>query len=48
VIGVDNAGASGTVEAAANYWGCATGPGASNCTTVSGSVDFLPFLKKRH
>ena len=48
VIGVDNASASGTVEASANYWGCATGPGTSNCTTVEGSVDFTPWLKERH
>jgi parallel beta-helix repeat protein len=45
-IGVDNLGA-GTVNATENWWGCSKGPGASGCTSVSGSdVVSTPFLDK--
>ena len=46
VVGVDNAGSSGTVDAAANYWGCSQGPGKANCTTVAGSVTYTPWLTR--
>jgi parallel beta-helix repeat protein len=43
-IGVDNLG-SGTVNATVNWWGCAKGPGAPGCTSVSGSnIVSTPFL----
>jgi parallel beta-helix repeat protein len=33
------------INAAENYWGCATGPGTSGCTTVSGAdITSTPFL----
>jgi parallel beta helix pectate lyase-like protein len=38
---------TGTVDATQNYWGCAAGPGGSQCTTASGSdVRFTPWLHK--
>ena len=43
-IGIDNSGA-GAVNAVENWWGCAKGPGAQGCTSVSGSnVVSTPFL----
>jgi parallel beta-helix repeat protein len=46
-IGIDNSGA-GAVNAAENWWGCAKGPGANGCTSVTGSnasnVVSTPFL----
>jgi parallel beta-helix repeat protein len=42
--GIDNSGA-GAVSAVENWWGCAKGPGAQGCTSVSGSnVVSTPFL----
>ena len=45
--GIDNSGA-GAVNAAENWWGCAKGPGANGCTSVTGSnapnVVSTPFL----
>jgi hypothetical protein len=41
-IGVNNT--SGTVSAENNWWGCNGGPGAGGCTSVSGIVDFNPWL----
>jgi hypothetical protein len=42
--GIANSGA-GTVNAVENWWGCAKGPGAPGCTSVSGSnVVSTPFL----
>jgi parallel beta-helix repeat protein len=45
-IGVENAGSSGTVNAMANYWGCAAGPNHPNCTTTQGSVNAALALLK--
>ena len=43
-IGVDNLG-GGSVNATVNWWGCAKGPGAPGCTSVSGpNVVSTPFL----
>ncbi|MGH7908107.1 MAG: hypothetical protein ACREP6_15900 [Candidatus Binataceae bacterium] len=42
-IGVKNAG-SGTVTATDNWWGCSKGPGASGCSSASGTVISSPFL----
>jgi parallel beta-helix repeat protein len=37
---------TGTINAILNYWGCPNGPGASDCTTVSGSdISFTPWLR---
>jgi hypothetical protein len=45
-IGVDNLG-TGTVDATENWWGCPGGPGAKECTTVSGTgVAFTPWLRQ--
>jgi parallel beta-helix repeat protein len=43
---LDGASCKGSnVNATQNYWGCATGPGGSGCTTASGSnVNATPFL----
>ena len=42
--GVDNLG-TGTANATENWWGCAKGPGAQGCTSVSGSnIVSTPFL----
>ena len=44
--GVANIGA-GPVDATQNWWGCAGGPGARGCTTVSGAnVTTTPFLSQ--
>jgi hypothetical protein len=44
--GIQNSGA-GAVNATENWWGCAKGPGAPGCTSVSGSnVVSTPFLTK--
>jgi parallel beta-helix repeat protein len=38
---------TGSIDATKNYWGCAAGPGAPGCTTVSGSdISFIPWLHK--
>jgi hypothetical protein len=42
--GVANIG-SGTVNATFNYWGCFNGPGAKACSTTSGAVTYIPFLR---
>jgi parallel beta-helix repeat protein len=43
-VGIANLG-TGTVDATLNYWGCASGPGAAGCATVSGSgITDTPFL----
>jgi hypothetical protein len=42
VVGVKNAG-TGSVDAIENYWGCATGPGTSTCTSATGSVSVTPW-----
>lgn len=36
MIGVDNLG-TGTADATENWWGCAAGPGAAGCSSVSGT-----------
>lgn len=43
-VGVDNLG-TGTADAVLNWWGCASGPGASGCASVGGAgVLFAPWL----
>ena len=34
-----------SVDAEDNWWGCAEGPGSPGCTTVSGTVDFIPHFQ---
>lgn len=41
--GIDNGGA-GSVNGTANWWGCPTGPGASGCSKVAGTVAVSPVL----
>ena len=41
-VGVKNTG-SGSVDATDNYWGCATGPGTTGCSSTSGTVMAVPF-----
>lgn len=43
---LDGASCTGSnLNSTQNYWGCATGPGGSGCTTISGSsVNATPFL----
>ena len=36
----------GTVDATVNWWGCPRGPEASGCSSVSGSVEFTPWLTR--
>ncbi len=43
-VGVKNAG-SGTVVATDDWWGCATGPNTSGCSSTSGDVIDTPFLR---
>ncbi len=51
-VGVNNAGNSGAspddvlVDATKNFWGCAKGPGASGCASVTGNVTTAPFLQR--
>jgi len=36
---------TGSIDASENYWGCAKGPGAAGCSTVSGTdIEFVPWL----
>ena len=43
--GITNVNSSGAVNGTENWWGCAKGPGAPSCTSVSGSnVVSTPFL----
>jgi parallel beta-helix repeat protein len=45
-VGLDNLGAA-PVDATQNWWGCAKGPGAAGCTSVSGAnVTTTPFLTR--
>jgi hypothetical protein len=38
---------TGSIDATENYWGCHDGPGAADCTTVSGSdITFAPWLHR--
>jgi hypothetical protein len=43
---LDNASCTGVnINATNNYWGCATGPGTSGCTSTSGAgITSTPFL----
>lgn len=44
-VGVANLNAAGTVNATENWWGCANGPGAHGCASVTGSgVTSTPWL----
>jgi hypothetical protein len=44
VMGVDNEGNAGTVDATKNYWGCAAGANNTTCTVTKGQVDVKPVL----
>ncbi len=45
-VGIDNIGA-GSISATANWWKCSRGPGASGCSTVTGSgVTTTPWLRR--
>jgi hypothetical protein len=43
--GVANLG-GGTVDATENWWGCSRGPTRAGCSTVSGSVEYTPWLSR--
>jgi parallel beta-helix repeat protein len=42
-VGVQNLGAA-VVDATENWWGCSGGPNHPGCSTVSGTVRYLPWL----
>lgn len=42
--GASNLDSNDSFDALSNYWGCAGGPGAGGCDTVSGDVLFDPWL----
>jgi parallel beta-helix repeat protein len=44
--GVDNISGQ-TVNAVENWWGCTGGPGATGCSSITGSVDFTPWSMKQ-
>jgi hypothetical protein len=48
-VGVANLNAGGTVNATENWWGCAGGPGAKGCSTITGGATVVstPWLTKR-
>jgi hypothetical protein len=47
VCALDHASCTGTIDATENFWGCSAGPGASGCSTTSGSgVRSTPWLEK--
>ena len=38
---------TGSIDATENYWGCASGPGGSACSSTSGAdINFTPWLKQ--
>jgi Right handed beta helix region len=38
---------TGSISATQNYWGCPSGPGATGCSTISGSdITFAPWLQE--
>lgn len=45
-VGVENGGVR-AVKANTNWWGCSSGPGASGCDSVTGSVDWPPHATQR-
>jgi hypothetical protein len=45
-FGIYNGG-TGTLDAENNWWGCTGGPGATGCDSVSGNVDFTPWVRMR-
>lgn len=42
-VGIDND-STFLIDAENNFWGCSGGPGTIGCDTVTGNVDFTPFL----
>jgi parallel beta-helix repeat protein len=46
VCALDKAACTGSIDATENFWGCAGGPGAKGCTTISGSdIRSTPWLE---
>jgi len=45
-LGIKHVG-GGVIDATRNYWGCPGGPGAPGCSTVQGTVTFVPWLTHR-
>lgn len=47
IKGLETERTSGILNAEYNWWGCSAGPGNTGCDSVTGNVDYDPWLTKR-